>query len=98
VPTFPQETVDAVLNQMNNEHGDDNLLISRAFGDPDAVRARMTTLDDRGGTWVYTVDGTDRDLTVPWGEQIGERAQIRREVVRLYELACGRLGVVPRDH
>ena len=82
---------------MNGDHNDDNLLIARAFGNPDATAATMTTLDHRGGTWVYTADG-DHELTVPWSTEISERPEIRREVVRLYDLACEKLGLEPRPH
>lgn len=83
---------------MNDEHKDDNLLISRAFGDPDAVHARMTTLDDRGGTWVYTLDGAQHEVTVPWRDRVAERPELRREIVHLYDLACLKLGIQPRQH
>lgn len=83
---------------MNDEHRDDNLLIARAFGSTDATAATMTSLDNRGGSWRFTGPGGDHDLTVPWSEPISERAQIRREVVRLYDAACERLGIEPRPH
>lgn len=99
MPTFAPEVVDAVLNHMNGDHTDDNLLIVRAFGDPDAETAMMTELDEHGGTWVFTVGGDQRMVEVPWSAgDITERAEIRREVVVLYEQACARLGVAPRPH
>ena len=96
--TFPQTTIDGVLAHMNGDHPDDNLLIVRAFGDPDAADATMTTLDTTGGTWNYTAQGATRSLTVPWSAPISERPEIRREIVRLYDLACERLGIEPRAH
>lgn len=98
MPTFPAETVAAVLEHMNHDHPDDCVLITRAFGDPDAGGAKMTTLDHEGGTWAYTVDGTEHTVTVPWSAEISERAEIRREIVVLYDRACERLGVPPRPH
>lgn len=98
VPTFPPETVAAVLAHMNGDHPEDNLLIARAFGHPDATAAAMTSLDHRGGTWVYTADGTAHELTVPWSTEIGERPEIRREIVVLYDRACEALGIEPRPH
>jgi Protein of unknown function (DUF2470) len=83
---------------MNGPHTDDNQLIARAFGSPDAVDATMTTLDDVGGTWMYFVDGVEAEVTVPWSMPISERIEIRREIVVVYENACGRLGLTPRTH
>jgi hypothetical protein len=94
VPTFAPEIVDAVLAHMNLDHNDDNLLIVRAFGNPDATRATMTTLDHRGGTWSHD----DGELSVPWSTEIAERAEIRREIVALYDAACAKLGIEPRPH
>jgi hypothetical protein len=98
VPTFPTETIEAVLAHMNSDHNDDNLLIARAFGDPDATAATMTTLDESGGTWSYTAGGAATELTVPWSTTIAERPEIRREIVALYDAACARLGIEPRAH
>jgi hypothetical protein len=83
---------------MNDAHNDDNLLIARAFATADATSATMTTLDHLGGTWTYLLRGETRELTVPWSGEIAERPQIRREIVRLYEQACERLGLTPRPH
>lgn len=83
---------------MNSDHNDDNLLIARAFGDPDATSATMTTLDESGGTWSYTKGAAETDLVVPWSTTITERPEIRREIVVLYDAACERLGITPRAH
>ena len=83
---------------MNSDHNDDNLLIARAFGDPDATTATMTTLDESGGTWQYTAGDAPTELTVPWSTTIAERAEIRREIVHLYDAACAKLGLEPRPH
>ena len=98
MPTFAAETIEAVLAHMNSDHNDDNLLIARAFGDPDATSATMTTLDESGGTWVYTAVAGDTELTVPWSTTIAERPEIRREIVALYDAACAKLGITPREH
>jgi hypothetical protein len=98
VPTFSDDVVRAVLAHMNDDHNDDSLLIARAFAAPDATSATMTTLDHLGGTWVYTVHDEKREVTVPWSAEIAERPEIRREIVRLYEQACERLGLAPRPH
>lgn len=98
MPTFSDDVVAAVLHHMNDDHLDDNLLIARAFGHPDASAATMTTLDHRGGSWVYLVEGSEHELTVPWTQEISERPEIRREVVKLYDAACAKLGIEPRPH
>ncbi len=102
MPTFSAETVTAVLAHMNGDHTDDNLLIARAFGDPDATAAVMTSLDHTGGTWTYETDnsagGGSHELTVPWSTEISERPEIRREIVVLYDAACAKLGIEPRPH
>ena len=61
-------------------------------------RAAMTSLDHRGGTWRYELGGNTVVLTVPWTTEIGERAEIRREIVVLYDAVCARLGITPRPH
>lgn len=101
--SFSPEIVAAVLHHMNDDHTDDNLLIVRAFGDEAgalAVTATMTALDGDGGTWrVADADGVESEVSVPWpGGPITERAEIRREVVVLYDEACARLGLPPREH
>lgn len=98
MPIFEASVVDAVLAHMNDDHLDDNLLIARAFGHPDAAAATMTGLDDKAGYWSYTVDEKVSELTVPWSTTIAERPEIRREIVVLYDTACERLGIEPRPH
>lgn len=99
---FDPEVVSAVLRHMNGDHTDDNLLIARAFADPDGgaiTAARMTGFDGDAGWWRITRGGADEDLRVPWpGGPIAARPEVRREVVALYDQACARLGVEPRPH
>jgi hypothetical protein len=97
--TFSPQVVEAVLAHMNGDHTDDSLLIVRAFARPDALAATMSGLDEGAGVWTATTaDGTE-EVRVPWpAGRIGERAEIRREVVALYDAACARLGVAPRAH
>jgi len=83
---------------MNDDHNDDNLLIARAFANVDATSSIMTSLDEKGGTWAYTADDEDHSVTVPWSTEISERAEIRREIVVLYDDACEKLGLEPRPH
>ncbi|MFC3998665.1 DUF2470 domain-containing protein [Nocardiopsis sediminis] len=94
---FPPEVVRAVTAHMNDDHADDTLLICRALGGrPDAESARMTGLDGAGGDYVAVVGGAEVPVRIPWSEPLTERAQIRREVVRMYREACRRLGLAPR--
>ena len=95
---FSSDVVAAVLRHMNGDHVDDNLLIARAFGDRDAASAVMVDLDEHGGTWRYAVEGAEQELRVPWSTEISERAEIRREIVVLYDAACTDLGVEARPH
>ena len=83
---------------MNDDHLDDNLLIARAFGNAAATSSTMTTLDHIGGSWVYAVADIEHSLTVAWSREIGERAEIRREIVKLYDMSCEKLGIEPREH
>lgn len=83
---------------MNGDHPEDSLVIVHAFGAPEATAASMKTLDEFGGTWAYTLDGEEHELTVPWSAELSERPQIRREVVTVYNNACKALGVPPRVH
>ena len=98
MPTFSPDIVTAVLRHMNDDHVDDSLLISRAFGSRDAETASMTDLDENGGTFVYSVGTVDHTVVVPWTAPISERPEIRREVVVMYERACAVLGIEPRPH
>lgn len=98
---FDDAALTGVLGHMNTDHPDDNLLIARAFGeDLDAVSAVMTGFDGDGGSWeVALADDSTTALSVPWpGGPITERAEVRREIVALYDEACRRLGVEPRPH
>jgi hypothetical protein len=91
----------AVLGHMNDDHTDDNLLIARAFGqDAEARMATMTDFDGDGGDWSVTgAEGVTSQLRVAWpGGPITERAEVRREIVALYDAACARLGIEPRPH
>lgn len=95
----------AVLHHMNDDHQDDNLLITRAFGGADGGKAEiaaaaMTGFDGAGGDWSITLaDGGERTVRIPWpGGAISERIEVRQQIVRLYDDACAALGVEPRPH
>ncbi len=99
---FPESIIAAVVAHMNGDHPDDNRLIAAAFAaNPESVTgASMCGLDGTAGVWALTrADGSQERLTVPWpGGPITERAEVRREIVALYDAACARLGVTPRPH
>lgn len=102
-PSFDAAIVTAVLHHMNDDHAADNVLIARAFGQRDATTARMTHVDGLTGHWIYGVGDDDaatveHPLSVAWSQPISERAEIRREIVALYDRACATLGIEPRPH
>ena len=103
---FDDAVVGGVLGHMNGDHGDDNLLIARAFAadaglaEQQIVAASMAGFDGDGGRWtVSSADGSTATISVSWpGGPISERPEVRREIVALYDEACRRLGVEPRPH
>ncbi|BDV32334.1 DUF2470 domain-containing protein [Microbacterium terricola] len=98
---FDADALAGVLGHMNDDHADDNLLITRAFSlDAQIVAAEMTDFDGDGGHWQASLaDGATLDVRVPWpGGPITERREVRREIVALYDEACRVLGVEPRPH
>ncbi|QAY59484.1 DUF2470 domain-containing protein [Microbacterium protaetiae] len=97
---FEADAVTAILSHMNGDHTDDNLLIVRAFGVPDAFSARMIGLDGDAGEWEATTpDAATQTVRVPWPDgPIAERPAVRKAVVLVYREACARLGLEPRSH
>lgn len=103
---FDDTVLAGVLGHMNGDHGDDNLLIARAFASEaglsadDIVAARMEGFDGDEGRWIATLtDGSTAPIAVAWPQgPISERPHVRREIVALYDEACRRLGVEPRPH
>lgn len=96
---FSAEVVAAVLHHMNDDHLEDNVLIVRAFADREVRDATMHGLDEHGAIWRYEFEGEQHELRIPWpGAPLNERAQIRRDVVALYDAACEKLGVAARPH
>ena len=90
-----------VLRHMNGDHGDDNMLIARAFTPGAEITGSvMTGFDGESGRWTASLaDGGSAEVTVPWpGGPISERPAVRREIVALYDEACRRLGIAPRPH
>lgn len=95
--TFSQDVVAAVLSHMNDDHTDDSLVIVRGFAEPDATAATMTGLDAEAGEWSADVNGERRRVRIPWLSPVAERADVRREVVALYDAGLDRLGLPPRQ-
>ena len=95
---FPEDVVSAVCAHMNTDHADDNILIARAFIDSGILSARMIDVDSSGSTWLVTDPSGERRGRIQWARPALERADLRREVVALYDRACEKLGVTPREH
>ena len=95
---FDASVISAVTGHMNGDHVEDNLLIARAFGYPEASGSTMVGLDGTAGVWSVTDPAGTHELRVDWpAGTISERPQIRREVVLLYRAACEKLGIAPRE-
>lgn len=98
VMNFDAAVIAAVTGHMNDDHLDDNLLIAKAFGYPNATASTMTGLDEQAGVWRVTDAAGEHELRVDWpGAPIADRPQVRRQVVELYKAACATLGVPARD-
>ncbi len=95
--TFSPEVVGAILHHMNDDHTDDSLAIVRSFAEAEATSASMTGFDSSATTWDVTVDGDVRSATIAWLGPVVERADVRREVVALYDAAVERLGLPARE-
>ena len=95
---FDASVIAAVTGHMNGDHPEDNLLIVRAFGCPEATGSTMTGLDNTAGVWRVEDASGEHEVRVEWPSgAISERPEIRREVVALYKTACEKLGVPARE-
>lgn len=96
---FDDNVISAVLRHMNDDHLDDNVVIARAFGAPDATAATMTGFDGDGTDWRAETPSGPQDLRIAWpAGPISERPAVRAQVVALYDAACSTLGIDPRPH
>ncbi|GAT66277.1 heme iron utilization protein [Planomonospora sphaerica] len=94
---FTPDVVEAIKRHMNDDHADDALLIVRSLGGrPEATAATTSDVDAEAIEFAAVVDGDEVTVRVPWGRTLTERAEVRREVVRLYREACAALGVPAR--
>ncbi|GAA2453359.1 DUF2470 domain-containing protein [Actinomadura vinacea] len=91
---FGEDVVRQITRHMNQDHAEDCATICRALGGrPGAAAARMTGLDADGIDFAATVDGVEVPVRIPWSERLTERAQVRREVVRMATEARQALGL-----
>lgn len=87
---FTPDVVAQIMRHMNDDHAADSLLICRRLGGvPDATRARMSGMDATGIDFEAIVDGAPRQVRIPFGQRLSERAQVRVEVTRLFHEAKG---------
>lgn len=94
---FDQDAVQAILAHMNDDHQDDNLLIVRANGQPDATSARMSGLDQHHGYWVATTAEGHHEVQVAWPEPLTDRKSVRLQVVKVHDQALATLGLPHRQ-
>ncbi|MET7419923.1 DUF2470 domain-containing protein [Dactylosporangium sp. NPDC005555] len=94
---FTADVIDAVRRHMNDDHAADSLLICRSLGgQPSATAAAMTGMDGDGIDFTATVGGAPVEVRVPFARPLTARAEVRPEVVRMYQDACAALGVPAR--
>ncbi|WP_084265314.1 biliverdin-producing heme oxygenase [Actinomadura macra] len=85
---FTAEVVAAIARHMNDDHAADSVVIVRALGgQPAATAAVMTGMDADGIDFSVQVDGRSVPVRIPWSERLTQRAQVRAEVVRMYDKA-----------
>lgn len=93
----PDESA-AILRHMNGDHSEDSVLMVRALGGhPNASGASVTGVDKGGIDFAAVVDGVEVAVRIPWGRTLTARAEVRGEVVRLYQESCAALGIEPRQ-
>ncbi|MFD0684302.1 DUF2470 domain-containing protein [Actinomadura fibrosa] len=96
-PPFTAGVVAAITRHMNEDHAEDTVFIVRALGGrPDAATAAMTGMDADGADFTAEVDGRPVAVRIPWSRRLTERAEVRAEVVRMYDEARAALGLPAR--
>lgn len=87
------DVVAAVCSHMNDDHADDNVVIVRGVGGcPTARAATMVGMDLDGIDFDVVTDEGPATVRVPFAGSVEDRAQIRTEVVRLFEASRDLLG------
>lgn len=95
---FAAEEVAAILRHMNTDHPEDGLMMCQALGgQPGSTSAVVTGVDKAGIDFEAVVNGAPVAVRLPWARTLEARAEVRGEVVRLYQEACAALGVAPRE-
>ncbi len=95
---FDGNVIVAVTRHMNDDHPEDSLAICQALGGvPAATAARLSHIDGGGFDFEATVNGEQVPVRVRSGLRMTARADIRMEVVRLYDEALAVLGRPPRS-
>jgi hypothetical protein len=85
---FSPEAVAAVTRHMNDDHAADNVVICRVLGRrPDVTGATMTGMDERGIEFRVDVGDGEAVVRIPWITVPTTRADVRTEVVNLYQAA-----------
>jgi putative heme iron utilization protein len=91
--TFPPDVVRAVTGHLNDDHAADMLLICRVYGGvPAATAARVVAVDGAGLDLVAMVAGQEHAVRVAFTAPADERADLRREVIRLHDAALAEVG------
>lgn len=95
---FAPEESAAIMRHMNGDHSNDSVLMCRALaGLPDTEAASVVGVDKDGMDFEAVVGGQTVAARIPWGRRLTARAEVRGEVVRLYQESCAALGIEPRQ-
>jgi len=91
---FQDNVIAAITKHMNHDHSADTLVICRGVGGhTSATSARMDTFDGTGAEFTTTVNGVATPLRIAWSRPLSERAEVRPEIVRIYNESRGLLGL-----
>ncbi|GGI07742.1 DUF2470 domain-containing protein [Egicoccus halophilus] len=80
--------VQAIVGHLNADHAEDTLLLCRTLGGVErATAARATGVDVDGLDVRATTPSGEVRVRLPFAARVTERAQVRTEVVALYDRA-----------
>lgn len=85
---FTDDVVAGVTEHMNADHAEDNRVICAWFTQSEVEEARLLRVHDDGLDFSVRSGDAEREVRVPWGREITERADIRQAVVELYQRAA----------